>query len=91
MKQTKYWPLAPLAAVAIWAVGVRLLRRGAPAGSTTLIVVALMALERFLVEFVRAKDDRLLGGFTIAQLISIAVIVGAVGWMSARSRRRVAA
>lgn len=79
------------AAVLIWAVGVRMLRRGAPTGSTTLVVVALMALERFLVEFVRAKDDRLLGGLTIAQLISIAVVVLVIGWMGMRSRRRASA
>ena len=36
-------------------------------------------LERFLVEFVRAKDDRLLGAFTIAQATSVLlVVVGAV-------------
>jgi phosphatidylglycerol:prolipoprotein diacylglycerol transferase len=80
-----------LAAVVIWAVGVRMLRRGAPSGSTTLIVVALMALERFLVEFVRAKDDRLLAGFTVAQLISIVVILLVVFWLRARSRRRASA
>ena len=39
----------------------------------------LMGIERFLVEIVRAKDDRFLGPFTIAQLISvIAVIAGTI-------------
>jgi phosphatidylglycerol:prolipoprotein diacylglycerol transferase len=34
-------------------------------------------LERFLVEILRAKDDRLLGPFTVAQLASVlAVVVG---------------
>jgi len=38
-----------------------------------------MGIERFLVEIVRAKDDRFLGPFTIAQLISvIAVIAGTI-------------
>lgn len=38
----------------------------------------LAGVERFLVEFLRAKDDRLLGGFTLAQGTSvILVIVGA--------------
>ena len=42
-----------------------------------------MGIERFLVEFVRAKDDRFLGPFTLAQLIS--VIIFAIGlWMAAR-------
>jgi phosphatidylglycerol:prolipoprotein diacylglycerol transferase len=31
-------------------------------------------LERFLVEFLRAKDDRFLGGFTIAQVTSLALV-----------------
>lgn len=36
-------------------------------------------LERFLIEFLRAKDDRLLGPFTIAQATSVAlVVVGAL-------------
>jgi len=34
--------------------------------------------ERFLVEFLRAKDDRLLGGFTLAQLASLFVVVAGV-------------
>jgi prolipoprotein diacylglyceryltransferase len=33
--------------------------------------------ERFLVEFLRAKDDRFLAGFTVAQLTSI--VIAAVG------------
>ncbi|HVT03809.1 MAG TPA: prolipoprotein diacylglyceryl transferase [Thermoanaerobaculia bacterium] len=40
--------------------------------------LVLAGIERFLVEIVRAKDDRLLGPFTVAQLISvIMIIVGA--------------
>ena len=43
------------------------------------LFLVLMGVERFLVEIVRAKDDRFLGPFTIAQLISvILVIVGSV-------------
>ena len=43
------------------------------------LFLILLGIERFLVEIVRAKDDRFLGPFTIAQLFSvIAVIVGAV-------------
>jgi len=41
--------------------------------------LVLGGLERFLVEFLRAKDDRFLGGFTVAQATSVAlVVVGAV-------------
>jgi phosphatidylglycerol:prolipoprotein diacylglycerol transferase len=37
--------------------------------------LVLMGIERFLVEIVRAKDDRFLGPFTIAQLISVIIFV----------------
>jgi phosphatidylglycerol:prolipoprotein diacylglycerol transferase len=41
-----------------------------------LAAVYLMAvgIERFLVEFIRAKDDRMLGIFTIAQVTSIILL-----------------
>jgi phosphatidylglycerol:prolipoprotein diacylglycerol transferase len=42
--------------------------------------LSLAGLERFLVEILRAKDDRFFGPLTMAQLISIAIIVvGIVG------------
>ena len=42
--------------------------------------LALAGGERFLVEFLRAKDDRFFGVLTLAQLISLAiVVVGVVG------------
>ncbi|MEO8199173.1 MAG: prolipoprotein diacylglyceryl transferase family protein, partial [Gemmatimonadota bacterium] len=45
------------------------------------IYLMLAGIERFLVEFVRAKDDRFLGGFTIAQLTSvILVVIGLLVW-----------
>ncbi len=77
-----------VAAIVIWAIGVRLLRRGAPAGVTTLTVVSLLALERFLVEFWRAKDDRFLGLFTVAQLISLGVLVLMMSLFLIMGRRR---
>jgi phosphatidylglycerol:prolipoprotein diacylglycerol transferase len=41
--------------------------------------LVLGGLERFLIEFLRAKDDRLLGPFTVAQATSaLLVVVGAV-------------
>ncbi len=52
-------------------------RRPHPKGRTFSLFLILMGVERLLVEIVRAKDDRFLGPFTIAQLISaIAVVVG---------------
>lgn len=62
-------------ALAIWGVGLWMLRRGFRRGTTALTVLALLAVERFAVEFLRAKDDRLLGTFTLAQVISVAVLL----------------
>lgn len=51
----------------------------------------LAGAERFIVEFVRAKDDRFFGGMTMAQVIAIAFMaVGAI-WMYARRDPRVGA
>jgi len=50
------------------------------------LFLILLGIERFLVEIVRAKDDRLLGPFTLAQLFSvICVLIGAV--LLARAKR----
>ena len=50
------------------------------------LFLIMLGIERFFVEIVRAKDDRFLGPFTVAQLISvICVIVGAA--VVARARR----
>ena len=60
--------------LAIWGIGVWLFRRRLqPPGRTALIIFGLLAVERFLVEILRAKDDRFFGGFTLAQMISVAV------------------
>ncbi len=40
--------------------------------------LVFMGLERFLVEFLRAKDDRFLGAFTVAQATSVLVIVAGI-------------
>ena len=57
----------------------RLNRR--PPGWLFALWLALASAARFLVEFVRAKDDRFLGGLTIAQVISIGLIAAAVAAM----------
>jgi prolipoprotein diacylglyceryltransferase len=36
--------------------------------------LAMAGLERFLVEFLRAKDDRFFGVLTLAQVISLAIV-----------------
>ena len=45
----------------------------------------LAGIERFIIEFVRAKDDRfLLGTFTMAQVIAVLFAVGGAIWMYVR-------
>ena len=62
-------------ALGIWWVGRRLIERGLAPGRAGLIVVGLLAVERFAIEFLRAKDDRLLGPLTVAQGISVGIVV----------------
>ena len=52
------------------------------------VYCVLAGTERFIVEFFRAKDDRLLGGLTIAQGIALAFIaagISIVAWSRSRS------
>jgi phosphatidylglycerol:prolipoprotein diacylglycerol transferase len=42
------------------------------------LYLVLAGAERFLIEFVRAKDDRIWGPLTVAQGISLALAVGGV-------------
>ncbi len=64
-------------------------RRPHPKGRIFGLVLVLMGIERLLVEIVRAKDDRFLGPFTIAQLISvIALFLGAVLFLRSLSRAK---
>lgn len=74
-------------AVAIWWLGRRWLKRPSAAGTTALLVLTLLALERFFVEFLRAKDDRFLGPFTVAQMISLGLLLTAalLGWARRRT------
>ncbi len=43
--------------------------------------------ERFLIEFIRAKDDRFLAGFTVAQLASIIIAATGVLLMARWAKR----
>lgn len=73
----------------IWGVGLWLFRRGVRPGTVALVVLSLLAVERFLVEMVRAKDDRFLGPFTVAQLISVLVLLIVAAVAVLRSRQPV--
>ncbi|HEX8695158.1 MAG TPA: prolipoprotein diacylglyceryl transferase [Longimicrobium sp.] len=54
----------------------RLRPRWATPGTLFFVWVALAGAERFIVEIFRAKDDRFLGVFSVAQLISLLLIAG---------------
>ena len=75
-----YEVLAMLLAFAIlWS----LRKSGRPVGWLFGLYLVFAGVERFLVEILRAKDDRFLGPFTLAQLTSvIIVVIGLVilGW-----------
>ncbi|HEU6451384.1 MAG TPA: prolipoprotein diacylglyceryl transferase [Gemmatimonadaceae bacterium] len=55
------------------------------------VYMVLAGIERFAIEFLRAKDDRFFGVFTTAQLIAIAFVVGGFIWMSVRKTVRAGA
>lgn len=61
-------------------------RKAHPKGRVFGLFLILMGIERFLVEIVRAKDDRFLGPFTIAQLISVILVVAGIVLAARRSR-----
>ena len=76
-------------ALAIWAFGVWLFKRRPLPGTVAFAVLALLAVERFLIEFLRAKDDRFFGGFTLAQGISVLVLLILLGvWRYRREQYR---
>jgi len=73
----------------IFALLWRLRKHPYRAGWLFMLYLMLAGLGRLFVEFFRAKDDRFLGPFTLAQLISLALILmGAYGaWTFSRMRR----
>ena len=74
------------AALAIFAVLRLASRRLALApGRLFAIYLALYGIERFLIEFVRAKDDRLLIGLSTSQFVSL-VLIGIAAYVWARRR-----
>jgi phosphatidylglycerol:prolipoprotein diacylglycerol transferase len=85
----RYGDVVPVHPTQLYEVGMSTLiffylwrvRRGErPPGQLFMVWLALAGIERFVVEFFRAKDDRFLAGFTVAQLISIVVVaVGVTG------------
>jgi phosphatidylglycerol:prolipoprotein diacylglycerol transferase len=48
------------------------------------VYCVLAGLERFVVEFFRAKDDRFFGPFSLAQVIAVVFVLGGFAWMRMR-------
>lgn len=63
------------AALVMFAILMRLNRHPLRRGLAWGLFLIMLGIERFLVEIVRAKDDRFLGPFTVAQLISVLLVV----------------
>jgi phosphatidylglycerol:prolipoprotein diacylglycerol transferase len=59
-------------------------------GQLFFVWLSLAGVERFIVEIFRAKDDRLLGAFSVAQLISVLLIGTGIAFFYALQRRTVA-
>lgn len=79
------------AGLIIFGVLFMLARKPHPAGRIFALFLVLAGIERFAVEFVRAKDDRFLGDFTIAQLISVILVLIGVILLLRRPRSIIAA
>lgn len=62
----------------IFAIIWRLRDRMHVPGALFSVYIALAGVERFIVEFFRAKDDRFFGILTVAQLISLALVAAGV-------------
>ena len=74
-----------LAAFAMFAILMGLVNRPHRKGQPFALFCIMMGIERFLVEIVRAKDDRFLGPFTVAQLISVVLIIAGIVLFARRS------
>lgn len=79
------------AGLAIFGILFWMSKREHPAGRIFATFLVLAGIERFLVEIVRAKDDRFLGPFTVAQLISVILIIVGSVLLARRSKRVVVA
>ena len=74
------------AAFLMFAILMWLNRRPHPKGRAWGVFLILLGIERFVVEIFRAKDDRFLGPFTVAQLISALIVIAGIVWATRRSR-----
>ena len=77
----------------IFAILWRLRTRLRTPGMLFALYLGLAGLERLIVEVFRVKDDRFFGPFTLAQLLSLALICGAIaaaGWLRSHPGTQVA-
>jgi len=75
--------LALVMFVILWQVGKRLLRPG----HLFALFLAMYAVERFLIEFVRAKGDRFVFGLSTSQVMSVlTLIAAAIVWYTQRNK-----
>jgi phosphatidylglycerol:prolipoprotein diacylglycerol transferase len=72
--------------IAVFMLLWRLRNNGRPAGWLFGLYLALAGTERFLVEFVRAKADRLAVGLTVAQFTALGMVVLGGALMAAWSK-----
>ncbi len=72
----------------LFAVLWQLAKRRMKPGQLFAVFMATYAVERFLIEILRAKSDRFVAGLSTSQLMSIVLVVGAsVLWLRQRSDR----
>lgn len=55
------------------------------------LFLIMLGIERFLVEIVRAKDDRFFGQLTVAQIISVLLVIAGLGVITFSRKQRVIA
>lgn len=72
--------------LAAFAVLWSLRKRSYPIGWLFGLYLVFAGVERFLVEFVRAKDDRFIGAFTVAQLTSVLIVLIGLALLAAWRR-----
>lgn len=76
------------AALIMFGVLMWLNRRPHRRGLSWSLFLIMLGIERFLVEIVRAKDDRFFGGITVAQVISAVLVVAGLTWLASLSLSR---
>ena len=80
-----------IAALIMFVVLMWMAKRRHATGVLFAAFLIMLGIERFLVEFLRAKDDRFFGPFTVAQIISIILVIAGTALLATRRRKAAAA